>query len=139
MSFEDLKRKLEQLQAELPGSGDLPAAEGDYPFRWGSALLYVSLIDQEPPLVSVYAGLLSGVGKTDKLCVALNDINAQIKWGRVFWVRNRVIAAADLLAQHLDQAELENAFKAVGKLADRYDHELQQQFGGRLAFRDDSA
>ena len=131
----ELRARLEGLLSELSDVDIQRTPEGDYPFRWGSASCFVTLVDDDPALVSVFGGMLSGVPRTDKLCSALNDINAEIKFGRVFWVRDRVVVATEMVADDLDGSELENAVTAIGRVADAYDTDLQSRFGGQLSFR----
>lgn len=134
-----VREHVEQVLSQLAGSPVAENADGNYPFRVGSAQCFVSLVDDEPPLVSVFGGLLSGVTITDELCAAVNDINASIKFGRVFAVRDRVVVATELPAADVDRSEIEHLVGAIGRVADEYDTDLQARFGGTLSFREQAS
>ena len=110
--------------------------DGDVPIRWGSALYYVSILDRDPVLVRVWSIVLRSVDHSDELLAELNDINASIVAGRVFFKEDRLIAATELRADTMDRGELEFACWAIGSLADWIDTTLAVRFGGTKHFDD---
>jgi hypothetical protein len=112
--------------------------DGTIPIRAGSATYYVRLMEGEPPVLQVYSIVLEGVKKSMKLLEALNDINRQTFFAKVFWVDDdRVIATTELVAETLDKDEIANACGAIAWVADTYDTELQERFGGTMAGQDE--
>lgn len=112
-------------------------ADGDIPVRVGSALYFVSMLVRDPVLVRVWSIVLDDVEVSDDLLGEINDINANIVAARVFFLGDRVIAAAELRADTLDPSELAFACDSIGALSDWIDTTLQVRFGGRTRFADD--
>jgi hypothetical protein len=110
--------------------------DGNYSFRSGSAVFNVRLLDEDPPVVSLFSFVLRGVRKSPKLLDALNGINSELRFVRVFWTEGNVIAAMELLADTLEEAALQNACATLASIADHFDTELKASFGGKTAFPD---
>ena len=108
--------------------------DGSVPIRSGSAAVFVELTNDEVPMVHVYSPVLSDVAADPELFVALNDINATIDVGRVYWNADTVMASVSIVAETLDLIELSTAADGIADLADRYDDELQARFGGERTF-----
>ena len=129
---------LEKLLKEGFGIPDLaPDPDGDYPFRFRSAGYYVRLFNEQSPTVQVFSVVLREVKRSAKLFSAVNDVNGQIAYARVYVVGNQVVVATELVAETLDAEELGNACNIVGRIADQVGPELQQQFGGRVLFTEE--
>ncbi|MGH9892868.1 MAG: T3SS (YopN, CesT) and YbjN peptide-binding chaperone 1 [bacterium] len=109
-------------------------SEGDIPIRFGSAMVFVRLIGGKTPKVRVFSPLLRELSSTDGLAEVLNDINAQISIGRVFWTGKVVIAAVDLPAPGLSGEYVALACFEIGSLADHFDEKLVERFGGKTMF-----
>jgi len=109
-------------------------ADGDYPIRVGSALMYVQVLDGVPPLVRIFSPILHDVGATAALFEALNEINARIRFGRVLWAGRQVIIAMELTAADITAAQVVVACTEIGNLADHLDDGLHGRFGGATAF-----
>lgn len=126
---------LEKLLAEGFGIPDLaPGPDGEYPFRYRSAGYYVCLVNEELPTVHVFSIALRDVKRAPKLFSAVNDINAEISFARVYVVERQVLVATELVAETIDAEELGNACNIVGRIADQVGAELQKDFGGRVLF-----
>jgi Putative bacterial sensory transduction regulator len=102
--------------------------------RAGTAVVYVRLVDAEPPVVRVFSPLLRRIERGPDLLGELNDLNARLSFLRVFWRDGTVYAAAELLAETLTEAELANACDGVAETADYYDVRLHARFGGETAY-----
>lgn len=135
MRADVVRPHVEQLLKGILGSEDLVVDEdGDIPVRSGSALFYVRVLDGDPSLVRVFSTMLTGVKPTKKLFKTLNDINAQIVSGRVFWVDEDIVVVTEIVGSHLDREELEHACRAIGTIADTFDDQIQREHGGEKAF-----
>lgn len=102
--------------------------------RAGTAVVYVRLVDAEPPVVRVFSPLLRGLERTTELLAELNELNARLNYLRLFWRDGTVYAASELLAETLDEPELVNACECVADAADHYDVRLHARFGGEIAY-----
>ena len=111
-----------------------PDPDGDYPFRFHSAGYYVRLINEASPTVQVFSVVLREVKRSAKLFNAVNDINGQIAFARVYVVDHQVVVATELVAETLDAEELGNACNIVGRIADKVGSELHAEFGGHILF-----
>jgi hypothetical protein len=136
---EMIRPYVEKLLKEWTGTDALIIDEdGDIPFRVGSAMYYVSVLDRDPPLVRVWATLLRGVKKNMKLLDAINDANTRILQCRMFWHDDAVMLSSEIVAEDLDKDELIEACNAIAQIADDFDDTLQADFGGEKAFEDQS-
>jgi hypothetical protein len=104
--------------------------------RCGTAVLYVRLVDADPPVVRVFSPLLRGVDRGPELLTELNELNGRLSFLRLFWRDHTVYAAAELLADTLGTAELANTCDLLSDAADYYDERLHARFGGQTAFTD---
>lgn len=133
---DDLCSRVQRLVAAYldgqPANGDLvtePVA-----VRSGTAVVYIRLVDADPPVVRVFSPLLRGVDRDAELLGELNDINARLSFIRLFWRERTVYAAAELLASDLNSAVLTHAVDTIADTADYYDERLQPRFGGEKAY-----
>jgi hypothetical protein len=140
--IEVLRPYVEKIVAEyLELDGKLIVdADGAIPIIRGSARYVVRLMDAQPgPIVQVYSSLLDGIKESAKLLAKINEINADIWFGRMFHTGDQVIVAVELIAESLDKEELAAACDAIGAIADARDTELHEAFGGNMALADQPA
>jgi hypothetical protein len=102
--------------------------------RCGTAVLYVRLVEAEPPVVRVFSPLLRHIPLSAELLAELNDLNSRLNFQRVFWRDATVYAACELLADTLTAAEFGHACDGIADAADYYDERLRVKFGGETAF-----
>ncbi|GGM88741.1 hypothetical protein ACFFX1_13465 [Dactylosporangium sucinum] len=137
MSIDDaLRAKVRQLVSDYVGGQPVPADLTAAPaaIRSGTAVLYLRLINNDPPLVRVFSPLLQKIDCSPELLTELNELNGRLNFIRLFWRDRSVIASTELLAATLDPIELTNACDWLADAADYYDVRLHAQFGGELAF-----
>jgi len=84
-----LRAWVEKLITDLQGRPAVPDLDGDYPSRSGTAGYYVRLQGTDRPVVQVFSVVLRDVRRTPKLPAAINDMNTNISFARVFWVRDQ--------------------------------------------------
>jgi hypothetical protein len=108
--------------------------DGDLPIRMGSAMVFVRVVDATPPTVMVFAPVIWGVATSSDLLAAINEANAQVHYGRLFWNGREVIVASELPAIGLTPEEIAFACFQVGAIADHFDDQLQATFGGKTMF-----
>lgn len=107
--------------------------DGDYPIKIGSALMFVRLVEGNPPAVAIFSTVLADVEESPLLFAALNDLNRRIRYGRVFWVAGQILVALELSAMDITADQLAFACVQLGSLADHLDDLLHGRFGGVIA------
>jgi hypothetical protein len=140
-TFRAYTQALARQILELADDDELTVeANGDIPIRLGSALYRITVLDEDPPLVRVWARILQDVERSIELLEEINDLNRNIVSARVFFVRDedsptgRVVAATEIPAESMDANDLAHACSAIASLADWVDTTLMVRFGGRTAF-----
>jgi hypothetical protein len=107
--------------------------EGDVPVRRGDAMTFVRTLT-DPEMVAVFSPMLAGVDKTSALLDAVNEMNADLRYARVFLVGSTVMVAAEVDSAWDLEAPLARACDAVGWIADHWGAKLQVRFGGTTYF-----
>lgn len=127
---------VEKLLSDFVGVKEVAVDDdGDVPIRRGSTMYWVSLYSNaDEAQVRVWSYMAREVPSSSGLFEHLNEINARIRYGRVYWDNEDVIVSHELLAEHLDGRELENACECIGGISDAHDDELVSRFGGRVFF-----
>ena len=113
-------------------------ADGDIPIRMGSAMVFVRVVDGQPPLVEVFSPVVWGIAPSPELLEAVNDINMRIKFGKVVWTGRQVMAGMDLSPARISADDIGFACLQVGSIADHFDDELKARFGGTTMFGSDA-
>ena len=137
MPFDDgLRTRIQNLVSEyLAGpSPKIDIAAEPVAVRCGTAVLYVRLVEAEPPVVRVFSPLLRNIPLSPELLAELNDLNSRLNFQRVFWRDSTVYAACELLADTLTAAEFSHTCDGIADAADYYDERLREKFGGQTAF-----
>lgn len=106
------------LQDERDACRVHPDADGDYPFRDGTAACWVSVLDTEPVAVRVFAHAARGVKASLKLLAELNAIQCRALSAAVLLQSDVVIVQQTLSPIGLTGPVLTQAMMAVGGVAD---------------------
>lgn len=109
-------------------------AAGNYPFRFGTALACVRVLERDPAVVRVFAAAVQGVDPDPDLLGELNDINAGTAFARVYLAGSQVCVESELWAETLSAFTLGMACERVGELADRIGPLLATRFTGATRF-----
>lgn len=130
---QEFRVHVEGLVRELLGVEELTVEpDGAIPLRRGSTLSFLRTVD-DPEQVQIHSPLVVGAPRTPELLEALNDLNAEIGFSRIFATpAGDVILALDLRGPEVRADDLAFALGVHGHLADTLDHDLQGRFGGRL-------
>jgi hypothetical protein len=131
-----LRTRVHDLVAGYLDGQPLPADLAAEPvaIRAGTAVVYVRLVDGQPPVVRVFSPLLRHIPRSPELLSELNDLNARLNFVRLFWRDETVYAATEVLAEALTAMELANTCDCLADTADYYDVRLHARFGGDIAF-----
>jgi len=140
MANSDMVRAyVEKILKEFLGTDALKADDdGDFPIRHGSAAYYVRITGGDSLHVSVFSEVLLEVEASAELYEVLNDINAHIRGARIFHRGDRIILATEVEPDDMQPAELAAACERIAKIADHYDDQLHDKFGGKLMFDEDA-
>lgn len=82
------------------------------------------------PRVAVRGLLVVGVKRSLKLLQALNNVNGDLPYGRVWWQDDRIIGEVAIVAEGVNQEHLANAVGVVGWLTNSVGPDLAKSFGG---------
>jgi len=136
-SAEELRALIEEAARRWLANADpRPDKDGDYPFRFGSAVLYVRIVDDAAPVVAIFSPILRAVDRSPELLAALNELNSKIRFGRVVWAHDEVLLVSELSIVDLTADQIAHACLELGSLADAIDSELHGRFGGEIVFLD---
>lgn len=105
--------------------------DGDYPFRQGTAMGWVSVVAGPPPSVRVFAHAAHGLRRTAKLLGEVNDLNARSRWAKVAFAHGIVQVSIELPPAAVDRLTLAGAVVSVGEVADDVGGLLAAVFGGQ--------
>ena len=139
-AVQDLRALVLEALREASGNADLGfTPDGDVALRFGSAALYVRVLE-ELPCVRMFSPVLEGVEADDRLgrlLVRLNELNLEMRLARFFVTEGRVIVAAELFVGPFVAEHVKRACLVMGSLADEFGGMLQKEFGGRRAFEEE--
>jgi hypothetical protein len=138
-TIEELRKLV--LAAVRDGSGNpgLACAEnGDIGLRFGSAAVYVRVLEG-PPCVRMFSPVLENVEENDRLLDRLNELNVEMRLVRFFLMEGRVIVAMEMFVEPFVAEHVKRACLVLGSLADEFGGTLQKEFGGKRAFKEGGA
>lgn len=104
--------------------------DGDYPFRWGTAHCFVSIVEADSLFIRVWAFAARVPRKSLKLLSELNEINERALTAHVYWTGACVVVEQTIHADGLTTETLGQACLAVGGLADDIGTLLASMFDG---------
>lgn len=124
---------MERLLCEYLGTEQVYHDEdGDYPINAGDAYFWVSIRDGDPVVVRIFSPFLQEIVVGNDMLVAINDINVQLHFCRIFAYDTAVICATELVAETLDLAELNASTSDLHAAVVAFGKQLHERFGGRL-------
>jgi hypothetical protein len=109
-------------------------ADGDFPFRHGTAACYVSVLDTEPAMVRVFGHAAYGLKPTLKVLRELNEIQRRALSARVELRGDVVVVSQTLSPVGLTQSVLAQALDAVATVAADVGTLLAGMFDGSTPF-----
>jgi hypothetical protein len=110
-----------------------PDEDGDYAVRFGDALYYVSVLDS-PPIVHVFSLVLTELAASAALLRKINEINARLRFCRMYHEEDRVVVVADSIGMTLDEDEFRAITSAVATASDYFGPIIAAECGGKLEF-----
>jgi hypothetical protein len=108
--------------------------DADYPYRYGTAACWVSILDGPELGVRVFAHAAVGVRPSAKLVREVNELNDNAVWVKVVLAGQLVGVSAVLHWSTVDRIALELAVRQVGGVADDIGVLLAGVYGGHTPF-----
>lgn len=108
--------------------------DGDIVVPCGSAVIFVTVIEARE--IRIFSLLVKGPEESHELYQLLNEINSNLRIGRVFYASECVFVEHNLRPQFLTKDGLKFAIDMIGELADHLDNKIQDRFGGETARRE---
>ena len=129
-----LRSHVERALQEHWGRKDLVVdCDGDYPFRAGQAMGWVS-IESQPPAVRVFAHAARGIKRSAKVLAEVNELSASARWAKVFWHDDIVFVSRALDLEGADSSSIRLACDTVAAVAEEIAPMLAMVFGGSTPF-----
>jgi predicted heme/steroid binding protein len=130
-----LRSHVERCLHDIWGTYDLVLdVDEDYPYRTGTAMCWVSLLDGPPLGVRVFAHAAYGLKPSAKLIREVNDLNARNRWARIAFQHGVYRVSTELHWAAVDRLALEQATRVVGEFANVIGPLLAAVFGGHPNF-----
>lgn len=135
LAYEDLVRSHVErcLQDIWETSKVTMDGEGDYPFRAGTCVGWVTIEQQRPMLVRVIMHAAYEVKQNAALLRELNAINARSRFASVCWSAGVVTVQWALGVETLDRNGLQHALDTVTTVANDIAELIVTVFGGQVA------
>ena len=108
--------------------------DGDFTFRRGTAVCWVSVVEYDIPMVRVFAHAAYGVKPTAKVLRELNEIQKRCVSASVSVGNDTVLVSQTLSPINLTQPVLAQAMNAVANVADDIGGLLAAVYGGQTPF-----
>ena len=89
--------------------------------------------------MTLFAPIVRKVEASPEFYEKINEIDAKIRWCRVYWQDETVYLETELIAETVDADALGRACNAIGTIGDNHDDELSAAFGGEVFFAEDDA
>jgi hypothetical protein len=123
------------LAAIKDASGEQDLAfgpDGDLLAFFGRALLMVRVVES-PPYVAVFSPVVSEVERSDAMLRRLDELNARVRFARLFESGGTIIAAMEVFEAPFVVEHVVHACRVIGELSNDLGERLQTEFGGKTA------
>jgi hypothetical protein len=126
--------RIEQTLADSPAFARIEPRF--YVVRQGTAYIYIQVLPWEPDraVVRLISQLVGGVEMTPDLALKLLRINARLRFGAFGYVAQGscVVLVHTLLGgETLDASEILSVLRDLSVIADEYDDQIFEEFGGQ--------
>lgn len=138
--YDWFRSHVERLLQEIWGRHELYVdADGDYPYRIGTAAAWVHVEEGAPMAVRVFAHAAYGVKDTVALLREVNDLASRTRFGSVTVRGGVVVCEYALPAEAVTHETLHGVVSTVANQADELGTLLAAVFGGSTPFEDEEA
>lgn len=109
--------------------------DGDLFIPAGSAGMFLR-VREDPDEFRIFSPLVSDVEESPLLYSLINQINADLRFGCLYYANRTIILDHGLIGRTIDPLQLAIIIDVLTDTADFYDHRLQEKLGGELFFRE---
>lgn len=109
--------------------------DGDIPLRFERSVVFVSFIEEEPPLARIFGFLFGNARASSDLLEAINDLNLRTRTAKVIFTGRDVMAVIDLSAPGLTEERIAAACFEIGATVDHFHREFEKRFGDGSDFQ----
>jgi hypothetical protein len=135
VEIEWLRAYVEKCVADVLDRDDVEVDDdGDIEFRSGTARVWVSVVDCEPLLVSVFAQAALGVKASAALLREVNDLNLRAVSAKVMVNGGALVVRQTLAASAVDPTTLAQAVHQVSHVANDIGHLAAAMFDGSTPY-----
>ncbi len=126
---EELRRAVHASLTRLLQADEIVVDDdGDIPIRWGSAALYVRVLDDHP-IVRIFSPILTDIVITPQVREAVNEVNRDRPLVSAMWIDDTVILVAEVFAATFSEDNFVNVLHALAETADELDDDFSTRFG----------
>ena len=130
-----LKAYVEKLLREIYDDAQVEEDDdGDFYSRWGTAAVYVRVIEGRHPMVRVFAHAAWGVKQSAAVLREINDLNTRTVSATVSIADGTILVTQTLHPSGLDEPTLAQAYCQVGSVADDIGTLAAAMFDGHTPF-----
>jgi hypothetical protein len=130
----ELRERVREVLGRLLGVREVSVdADGDIPIPSTASLTYVRVFE-DAPIVRVFSPILWGLDRPADIEATVNEINRHTNWVKAVWEDGAIVLFSDVVGDPLAEPQLAAAVQSVIRRADEMGPELQQRYGGRIAF-----
>ena len=108
--------------------------DGDYPFRYGTAMCWVRVGKAPEQEVRVFAQAAYGLKSSAKLLSELNEVNARSRWVRVYLEGGFIVVSGALHWTTVGRPALDHLIRATREVADDIGTMVATVYGGATPF-----
>lgn len=132
---EDVYKRVRTFLDELVDEHYDDAEHCDFYVKFGSTLLEISIapFEEDNAVIEVLAYCVQNVEPTFELMQQLLELNADIPLGAFSLVGRNVYFSHSFLGRKLQAEQFIASLNSVASLADDYDDQIVQRFGGETA------
>ena len=114
---EELRRAVHASLTRLLQADEIVVDDdGDIPIRWGSAALYVRVLDDHP-IVRIFSPILTDIVITPQVREAVNEVNRDRPLVSAMWIDDTVILVADVFVAAFSEDNFVNVMHDVSAVA----------------------
>jgi hypothetical protein len=132
---EEVYRQIKSYLDELVDEHFDDAEHCDFYLKYGSTVLEISIVpyEEDDAVVDILAFVVQNVEPTYELLQELLRLNSEVALGAFSLVDRDVFFSHSILGRRLRPEQLIASLEAVATIADEYDEQIVQKYGGVTA------
>ncbi len=135
---EELKDMTRAALQEFLGEEVEEDDDGDFPVSWGSALVYVRVLDDEPT-VRIFGAVVHGVQRRRQAALEVHLLNRDVRGIKFVLEEDTVFAESEVPGMPFSSRQFGIVLGNTVRRLDRLDGDLALRVGGHTAFEGSAA